>query len=337
MRSVSFAWPWLLTLLLAVPFAAAAAVWLERRPSRYAVAFSNFDVLAGVVAPRRSLRRLVPLVLFLLALAAATAALARPRVPVALPAQRATVVLLVDVSGSMRASDVKPTRLGAAQVAMTDFLARVPSGYRVGLVSFSSEPDVLVEPTTDRDVMREGLNLLYPDAGTAIGDGLAKATQVALDSVSTLPRGSDGKRSAAIIMLSDGAQTRGILTPQQGAARAQAAGIRVDTIALGTAAGTLRLGGPTPGGANVPPGLGGPQRISVPPDPGTLRAIAQETGGRTFTAASSRKVQEVFHRLGTRLKAGGGRREVSSWFAGAAAALLLGSLGAARLTAARLP
>ena len=331
---MTFGTPWLLLALVSVPVALAAALWFERRRSRYAVTFTNLDVLASVLEQKRSLRRWVPLALLLLALAVASVGLARPSAHVSVPAQRATIVLLVDVSGSMKATDVKPSRLGAAQQAMATFLERVPASDKVGLVSFSSEPDILVEPTTDRQIMRQGLQLLYPDAGTAIGDGIAIATQVAEQSVAGAQRGSDGKLPAAIILLSDGAQTRGILQPLDGAARAHKAGIRIYTIALGTKHGTLDLGngfGPFSSG-----GLGN-QRIAVVPDPAILKAIAQATGGRAYTAANLAEAQRAYRTLGTSLTTRPGKREVSSWFAGAAALLLLGSLGASALTAGRLP
>ena len=332
---MTFGTPWLLLALLVVPLALAAALWVERRRGRYAVTFTNLDVLASVADERGSLRRWVPLAFFLLALAVASVAVARPRADIAVPAQRATIVLLVDVSGSMRATDVKPSRLGAAQEAMVAFLNRVPRSDKVGLVSFSSEPDILVEPTTDRDIMRQGLQLLYPDAGTAIGDGLAIATQVAVRSVAGATRGPSGKLPAAIILLSDGAQTRGILQPLDGADRAHKAGIRVYTIALGTKNGTLDLGNGL-GGSLGGGGFNG-QRIAVVPDPATLKAIAERTGGRAYTASTAAAAQRAYRTLGTSLTTRPGRREVSSWFAGAAALLLLGSLGASRLTAGRLP
>ena len=335
---MTFASPWLLLVLLVVPAALAGALWLERRPARYAVAFTNLDLLASIAASRRPVRRWIPLALLLLALASAAVALARPRASVALPAQRATIVLLVDVSGSMRATDVKPSRLGAAEAAMSVFLDHVPKSYKVGLVSFSSEPDPLVEPTTDREVMREGLNLLYPDAGTAIGDGIAAATQIARQSVVGAPRGKDGKIPAAIILLSDGAQTRGVLQPLDGAALARKAGIRIYTIALGTNHGTLNLGGAGSFGPGFgSPGFGGPGRFRVLPDPAILRAISQATGGRAYTATTAGQAIRAYQALGTSFTSRPGRREVSSWFAGAAAFLLLGSLGAGRLTAGRLP
>ena len=176
---MSFVWPWLLGVLVAVPLALAFALWLDRRRARYAVAFTNLDVLASVATTRRRPWRWVPLALFLLALASASTALARPRAKVSVPSDRATIVLLVDVSGSMRANDVKPTRLGAAQSAMGIFADKVPKGVKIGLVSFSSSADLLVIPTTDRTLLHEGIDLLVPEAGTAIGDGLGEAVQVA--------------------------------------------------------------------------------------------------------------------------------------------------------------
>jgi Ca-activated chloride channel family protein len=332
-RAVSFGSPYLLFLLLIVPAAAAFAVWLDRRRSRYAVAFTNLELLASVVPARRPARHWVPLALFLLALATAAAAVARPLASISRPADQATVVLLVDVSGSMRAIDVKPSRLGAAQRAMGEFVATVPKSVKVGLVSFSTGPNELVSPTTDRTMLGEGIDLLAPEAGTAIGDGLALAVQVAKQAVASAPRTRDGKRPAAIILLSDGAQTRGTLLPLDGANLAREAGIRVFTVALGTNHGTLGSG--SFGGFGLPPGFG--RRFPVRPDPATLAAIARVTGGKTYRAASAKKVNDVYKQLGSSIVSRPATREISSWFAGAAALLLLGSLGAVRLTGDRLP
>jgi Ca-activated chloride channel family protein len=341
MRPVSFGSPWLLLALLIVPAVLVAALSLERRRARYAVAFTNLDLLASVAPQRRAWRRWVPLVLFLLALASAAAALARPRATVSVAANRATVVLLVDVSGSMRASDVRPTRLGAAQAAMGAFADHVPKNVKVGLVSFSTGPNLLVVPTTDRTVLHEGIDLLAPEAGTAIGDGLQLAVQTVRQSVGSAPRGKDGKIPGAIVLLSDGAQTRGTLTPLQGAAKARDAGIRVYTIALGTDNGTLNLnqfGGGFGGGGFFGNGGGfGGRRFPVRPDPVTLAAIARETDGKTYRAKSASKVQEIYKFLGRSIAHRAANREISSWFAGAAALLLLLSLGAARATGERFP
>jgi Ca-activated chloride channel homolog len=332
---VSFSSPWLLLALLIVPATLALAVWLDRRRARYAVSFTNLEVLASVAQARRPWRRWLPLALFLLALAAASTALARPKAPVSVPASRATVVLLVDVSGSMRAADVKPTRLGAAQSAMGTFADRVPKGVKIGLVSFSTGPDLLVIPTTDRTILHEGIDLLAPEAGTAIGDGLGLAVQTVKTSVGDAPRSKDGKIPGAIVLLSDGAQTRGELTPLQGAALARNAGIRVFTVALGTNNGTL-----DPGAFGFGLGGGGQgfsRRFPVRPDPVTLAAVARETDGKTFRAQSASKVEQIYKQLGGSIAHKAAKREVSSWFAGAAAMLLLLSLGTARLTGERLP
>jgi Ca-activated chloride channel homolog len=337
-RTVSFASPWLLLMLLIVPATLALALWLDRRRARYAVAFTNLDLLASVAGTRRSWRRWAPLALFLLALAAASTALARPKASVSVPASRATVVLLVDVSGSMRAADVKPTRLGAAQNAMGAFADRVPKAVKIGLVSFSTGPDLLVIPTTDRTILHEGIDLLSPEAGTAIGDGLGLAVQTVKTSVGDAPRGKDGKIPGAIVLLSDGAQTRGELTPLQGAALARNAGIRVFTVALGTDNGTLDPGvfgfGFGGGGGG---GQGFSRRFPVRPDPVTLAAIARATDGKTFRAESASKVQSIYKQLGASIAHKASKREVSSWFAGGAALLLLLSLGSARITGERLP
>jgi Ca-activated chloride channel homolog len=334
-RAVSFSSPWLLLALLIVPATLALAVWVDRRRARYAVSFTNLEVLASVAQARRPWRRWLPLALFLLALAAASTALARPKAPVSVPASRATVVLLVDVSGSMRAADVKPTRLGAAQSAMGTFADRVPKGVKIGLVSFSTGPDLLVIPTTDRTILHEGIDLLAPEAGTAIGDGLGLAVQTVKTSVGDAPRSKDGKIPGAIVLLSDGAQTRGELTPLQGAALARNAGIRVFTVALGTNNGTL-----DPGAFGFGLGGGGQgfsRRFPVRPDPVTLAAVARETDGKTFRAQSASKVEQIYKQLGGSIAHKAAKREVSSWFAGAAAMLLLLSLGTARLTGERLP
>ena len=325
---MTLVWPWFLAALLVVPLALVLALWLDRRRSRYAVAFTNLDVLASVATSRRKPWRWVPLALFLLALTSASAALARPKAKISVPSDRATIVLLVDVSGSMRANDVKPTRLGAAQEAMDIFADKVPKGVKVGLVSFSSSADLLVIPTIDRTVLHEGIDLLVPEAGTAIGDGLGEAVQVARTALVGVPKGKDGKLPAAIVLLSDGAQTRGVLTPLQGAARARAAGIRVFTVALGTKNGTLGGLGGTYGGGLGP--FGGQGRFPVRPDPVTLAAIAHATDGQTYEARSASRVQNVYKQLGASIATRSTTREISSWFAGVAALLLFASLGAAR-------
>ena len=286
---MSFEAPLLLIGLLVVPLAGLGYWLLQRRPPRYAVRYTNLDVLAGVAGGRRAWRRHVPAALLLASLAALCVAFARPTVMVRAPNEKASVVLLVDVSGSMRASDVKPTRLAAAKRAMLSFLDQAPDTLRIGVVSFSDEPAVIVPPTTDRKVLAKGIDLLRPGYGTAIGDGIARAVNLARtatrtpdEASGTRPaRDAKGRALASILLLSDGAQTRGFLSPGQGAERAHTAGIPVYTITLGTDGGTILAG---------PPGQ--EQVIPVPPDRETLAAIAEYTGGESFDARKRRRGQE---------------------------------------------
>jgi Ca-activated chloride channel family protein len=330
---MSFEAPALLVGLLVVPLAALGYWLLQRRRASYAVRFTNLDVLAGVAGRRSSWKRQLPAALMLLALAALAVAFARPTVTVQEPDERASVVLVVDVSGSMRATDVKPTRLAAAKRAMRSFLDRAPDTLRVGVVAFSDEAQVIVSPTAERESLVQGIELLGPGFGTAIGDALARAVDLARTATgetgTTAPspvKDEEGRSLASILLLSDGAQTRGLLSPGQGAQRAQDAGIPVFTIALGTDEGTILAG---------PPGQ--EQLIPVPPDRETLSAIAEYTGAEAFDAESADAVEKVYSGLGSRVGRQERPREVTSAFVAAGALLLAGALGAAIVGAPRLP
>src|SRR5262249_21425298 len=180
---MSFASPWMLLALLVVPALVAFALAVERRRTRYPIAFTNLEILAQLPGKRRSWSRWTPLALLVLALACAAAALARPTAPLTVSEENTTIVFLVDVSGSMASSDVEPTRLDAAVDAMRDFLDKLPPRYEVGLVAFSSRPEVLVSPTQDREVVREQLGYLTPELETALGDGLAAAVKLTVSSL----------------------------------------------------------------------------------------------------------------------------------------------------------
>ncbi|MET0938311.1 MAG: VWA domain-containing protein, partial [Gaiellaceae bacterium] len=274
---MSFQWPLLLPLLAIVPLAVAGYVILERRRARYAVRFTNLEVLAGVVEESRAWRRWLPPVLFFMALAASLLALTRPEVTVAAHREKASVILTIDSSGSMFAKDVPPTRLAAAQEAVRLFLDKLPARYRVGVVTFSSEAQVVAPLTQDRQVVRDAVDYLYPGRGTAIGDALARSVQLAqgaseralgeTDVVPAEEPSDDPERPAtAILLLSDGAQTAGILQPFEGAQRATTAKIPVYTVALGTPEGTVTFDR-----------YGSSRTILVPPDPVTLEQIADDT------------------------------------------------------------
>jgi Ca-activated chloride channel family protein len=354
---MSFGSPLLLLALLAVPAALGLYVLAERRRARYAVAFTNLSVLATVTGGR-VWRRYVPLVLFLLALAALCAGVARPRVHTLVANDQATVVLVLDVSRSMQSDDVKPTRLAAAQNAIRTFLGQVPKRVRVGLVVFAGEAQVATPPTTDRDLVRQALDesdYFYVSRGTAIGDALALSVDVGQQAVGNPgsappgvivyrpPAGQTGTRSFAssssfaasagglvsILFLSDGKQTRGELLPLEGAQRAKDAKIPVFTIALGTPNGTLDGAGGGFGG-----GFG---RRPVPPDPATLRAIARTTGGQFFVARDAKALGSAYEKLGSRLGRTPGEREVTNLFLAAAAAALIAAGVLSVLWSPRLP
>src|ERR687887_2711496 len=182
---MSFGHPLLLLTLLAVPAAILALRLVERRRMRYAVKYTNLDVLAGVVGGR-PWRRYVPTGLALLALAVLCIAVARPHATSLVPKERATIILVLDVSGSMQSSDVRPTRLGAAQKAVRSFLDRVPPQIRIGMVAFSGDAEVAAPPTTDRGLLRQslaGIGTFPAFGGTAIGDALAVAVGLAKQAV----------------------------------------------------------------------------------------------------------------------------------------------------------
>jgi Ca-activated chloride channel homolog len=178
-----FEWPLALLALLVIPLALAAYLFAQRRPSRYALAYTNLDVLASVVDKSGAWRRWLPPVLFLLALAALAVGLARPHVDVMRDREQATIVLAIDSSGSMLAEDVAPTRLEAAQAAVRRFLDQLPPKFRVGMVTFAAEPEVVAPPTTDRELVLSALDFLAPLRGTAIGDAVARAAEEARESV----------------------------------------------------------------------------------------------------------------------------------------------------------
>jgi Ca-activated chloride channel family protein len=331
--------PLLLLTLLAIPAAFALHLLVERRRMRYAVRFTNLDVLATVIE-RPSWRRFLPTALFLLAIAALCVAVARPYRRALVPSDRATVILVIDVSRSMEAQDVKPSRLGAAEEAAAAFLDRVPKRVRVGLIAFAGEAQLAAPPTRDHELVRESLQSLEDYSGfggTAIGDAVAYAVQVAqqavgvgassLAAVTSKPRSARGL--ASILFLSDGAQTRGILQPLEGADRARAAQIPVYTVALGTRA--ARIPGFMGGGF-----FGGFGRRAAP-DPATLRAIAEDTGGEFFAARNAKSLKDAYVKLGAQLGRTPGKTEITYEFLVAAAALLVAAGALATRWSPRLP
>lgn len=347
---MTFGSPWMLLALAVIPFAVVMYLLAERQRMRYAVRFTNVDLLASL-AGGRQWRRIVPPVVFLLAVATLCVAAARPRVHSLVASERATIVLVLDVSGSMQANDVKPTRLAAAQQAIHTFISRVPKNVKIGLVLFAGVPEEATPPTTDHRLVEQSVD----DAdifqggfgGTAIGDALAAAVKVGLASAGVTgargltvhqPVAAPGPASTlvSILFLSDGHQNRGELQPLQGAEIAKRAGIPVFTVALGTLGG--KITNFNFGGAGFTAGVfGGGLRQALAPDPKTLHAIADLTGGKFFRAKDAGAVQAAYQKLGSSLGRVPGKSEVTVDFAAAAAALLLVALVLGALWAPKLP
>ena len=347
--------PLLLLTLVVLAVLVVLSWWLlRRRRMRYAVRFTNLEVLTAV-AGGTAWRRFVPPAIFVAALAALCVSFARPHVDRMVAKERAMVILVVDTSRSMQAEDVKPTRLAAAQEAMRRFLERAPKRLRVGVVVFAGEAQVATPPTTDRALARESINELgefQVFGGTAIGDALAAAVDLAQQSLSdgrvtiayrTAPAPTDSTAGlASILFISDGAQTRGILAPSEGADRAKAAGIPVYTVALGTPEGVVRgrfrygPGGPPPGAPAPPPGFDEAE-IPVPPDPETLRDIAGTTGGQFTEARTAGVLEKTYENLGSNLGREPGESEVTFLFLAAAGGLLLGAGVLSALWSPRFP
>ena len=316
---MSFREPLLLAGLVLVPLALLAYVAAQRRRRTYAVRYTNLDLLASV-AGRDWLRHL-PAALALLALAALLVAMARPERVVADERKQATVVMVTDTSGSMLATDVAPDRLRAAKAAAKSLTGKLPSDFKLGLVTFGSTADQLVAPTDDKKEVLRAIDGLEVHGATAMGDGLSLALDAAQ---ARIPRSV--RPPAAIVLLSDGSNTRG-QDPITVATQARKAGIRVYTVALGTQTGVL----------HTKDAQGNPKTEPVPPDTGTLQEIARSTGGRFYNVADAERLQEIYAGLGTRFAKLQERQEMTAAFAGGALVLLLAGAATGLVRGGRLP
>ncbi len=321
---MSFQAPLLLGLLAVVPLAAAAYVLFQRRPRKFAVRYTNVDLLASVAG--RSWTRHLPAALALLALAALLVAVARPQRTVAAERREATVLLVFDTSGSMLATDVQPSRLAAAQGAGMTFTDAVPDAFRIGVIGFGSSAQQLSEPTTDHARVKATISSLQVKGATAMGD----AIKLAIDSARVpVPDGLGGSRRlpAAIVLLGDGASTRGD-DPIDVVQQTKKYKIPIYTVALGSQNGTLTHVNPTTGATKTEP---------VPPDLLTRLDSARDRGGQFFAPAAARRLEAVYRNLGTRLTKTTEKRQVTSAFAGGALVLLMAGAGFGLARSGRLP
>ncbi len=309
---MTFTSPGRLWLLLVVGGLAVAYVLLQRRRSRYAVRLPGLALLASV-APRLGWRAHAASAAVLLSMVGATAAFAEPRAAVQVPRERATVVVALDVSLSMAATDVDPDRLTAAKAAAVEFVDTLPDGFDVGLVAFSGTSSVAVAPSRDHAAVSRAIDELTMGNGTAIGEAVASSLTAVAGT-----RGGAEEVPASVVLLSDGANTVG--RPVAAAVEeAVAAGVPVSTIAYGTQHGEVRVEG---------------QRIRVPVDAPALAALAAGTGGTAYEAADGEELEEVYDDVATSVGTTTESREVSAGVAGLA---LLSAVGAGAASLAWSP
>ncbi len=312
---MSFASPVWLAALVLVPLLLGLYVLGRRRSRRYAIRFPGVATLAPLIPSAGAWRRRVPLGLFLASLAVLALALARPHATVAVPSEQATVILVTDVSRSMLADDVDPNRLEAARTAAKRFLEELPDEARLGAVAFSEQPHTIEPPTDDHDDVGAMIDSLSADGGTATGDALAAA----LDLVDG--RG-EARTPAAIVLLSDGKATTG-RDPLPVARQAKRLGIPISTVALGSRGAVIT----TPSGA----------LLAVPPDPETMKRIADISGGRDYRVDDADDLSEIYEGLGSRVATKKERREITSAFAAGGVVLLLAAAAFGLRATARLP
>ncbi len=315
---MSFASPLALLALLLVPVAAAGYVWFERRRERESALFVEPALRPNVVDRVPGWRRHLPAAILLLAVTGFLVGFARPHATISVRSEEATAILAIDTSRSMGATDVAPTRLAAAQASARRFLADLPEKYRVAVVAFSSQAQVVSPPTRDREFVRSALGALRIGEATALGDALARAVDVARGTPQgeTRPAGEE-PAPAVILVLSDGALDGGRIGLGEAVRRARRAQVPVFTALIGTEAGVVEV-----------PHVGGyVERIQVPPDPDALRRVAAETGGSFFQAPTEDDLGPVYADLKSRL--GSTRKDEEVTVAFAAGGTLLFLLGGA--------
>src|ERR687885_869073 len=288
---------WLL-LLVVVAALVAFYVVLQLRRKAYAARFTNVALLGSLVPKRPGWRRHTAFGLIALALAALVVSLAVPSKEVRVPRERATVVMAVDVSLSMKATDIEPNRFQAMQTAAKQFVEVLPKRINLGLVSFAGTATTLVPPTTDRAQVRSAIDHLDLAESTAIGEAIFTSLTAIENFQSTLETGGKDLPPARVVLLSDGYNTVG-RDDTQAIDAAVAAGVPVSTIAFGTDYGTLDLEGET---------------VPVPVDRATLEKIADDTGGSYSEAASAKELEQVYADLGSQIGYTTEPHDISPWF-----------------------
>lgn len=325
---MSFLWVNMLWLLALVPALVAAYWLLQRRRKKYALRYASLSLVRDALGRGPGMRRHIPPILFLIALTVMAFALARPQATVMLPSQQATVVLTIDVSGSMRANDLKPTRLDAAKAAALTFVEKQPKNVRIGVVSFSDSASIVQAPTDDRDAVVAAINRLTIQRRTAVGSGILTSLEAIFEDPNAKPSPTPPNdllaplsptptpspvapgsfATAVIILLSDGVSNTGP-RPLEAVDQAANRGVRVYTVGVGSPEGAI---------LNL---QGYSMRVRL--DEETLKRIAEKTDAQYFKAQSETDLSKVYEDLATRLVLKPEQTELTAWFTAAAAVLLL--------------
>jgi Ca-activated chloride channel family protein len=307
-------------LLAAIPVLALAAIYVWRQLHRrsYAVRFTNVELLRTLAPRGLGYRRHLAAGAFLLCLLTLACALARPSMDAKQPLERATVLIAIDVSLSMRSDDVAPSRIQAAQEAAKEFVKTLPASYNIGLVAFSKAASVLVSPGKDKTAVLQAIDALQLAEATATGEAvytcLSAIQSVPADGASTLP-------PARIVLLSDGYRTAG-RPVEDAAAAASAANVPVSTIAFGTDSGTVTIQG---------------QVQRVPVDRPSLQKLAETTKGHYYEAASLPQLKQVYQDMGSSIGYRTVPREVTQWYVGIGLLFAFAAAGMSLLWTSRLP
>jgi Ca-activated chloride channel family protein len=354
---MTFAEPLLLIGLLAVPLALAGYLLVQRRRSRYVVRFTNVDLLANLVPKTPAWRRHVPPALYLAAMAALIVGLARPSAMVAVPREDATIILAMDVSGSMLATDVAPSRLDSAKQAASTFIDQLPPTFQVGLVTFGTAAQVTVRPTPDRAEVHGALDSLVADGGTALGDAIGASVDLAREVIDTAataggatpsadpnsspdpsadpsaspsaaPSASPSASPSDLAATADDGEPPLVATVLLSDGANSTGQLEPDAAAreaasIGMPVYTIALG-TAAGMVTVQDEFGIPHTVEVPPDTDTLAAIAETTGARAFQAPTGGDLQQIYQSLGSRVGTREEPQEVTQWFAAVGLALMLG-------------
>ena len=295
-----------------MPAVVALYVVHHRRRSRVAARFASPPLLPNVVDREPGRRRHVPPAILLIALTALLVGLARPKAEISAARQDATIMIAIDTSRSMAADDVQPSRMEAAKAGIREFLAEAPDSYRIGVVSFASDARVVAPPTRDRELVDLALNELRTGEGTALGDAIKEAVEVG-QSVGAGSATNEEPTPTTVLVVSDGKEDGGLVTPREATQLARERGVPVFTVAMGTADGVVEV--PLAGGYTA--------RVEVPADPATLRGVAGETGGRFFSSPTLEQLRAVYSDLESRLGSEEEWREVTVAFAAAGVIMLL--------------